>query len=43
MSQDGKPRSRRDSRFTARDFALIDELLCRQWSPEQVAGIFRGA
>ena len=31
-------RSRRNQRFSARDFALIDELLCRQWSPEQVAG-----
>jgi IS30 family transposase len=33
-----RSRPRRNSRFTARDFALIDELLCRQWSPEQVAG-----
>jgi transposase, IS30 family len=33
-----RSRSRRNRRFTARDFALIDELLCRQWSPEQVAG-----
>src|SRR5215211_438767 len=33
-----RSRSRRNSRFTAGDFALIDELLCRQWSPEQVAG-----
>jgi len=31
-------RSRRNSRFTAADFALVDGLLCRQWSPEQVAG-----
>ncbi len=31
-------RSRRNSRFSAEDFALIDKLLCRQWSPEQVAG-----
>lgn len=33
-----RSRSRRNNRFTARDFALIDELLCRRWSPEQVAG-----
>jgi IS30 family transposase len=33
-----RSRSRRNSHFTARDFALIDELLRRQWSPEQVAG-----
>jgi IS30 family transposase len=33
-----RSRSRRNSRFTAEDFALIDELLCRQWSPEQVSG-----
>ena len=33
-----RSRSRRNSRFTPRDFALIDELLCRQWSPEQVSG-----
>jgi transposase, IS30 family len=36
-----RSRSRRNSRFTAEDFALIDELLCRQWSPEQVAGYLR--
>jgi transposase, IS30 family len=34
-------RSRRNQRFTAEDFALIEELLCRQWSPEQVAGHLR--
>jgi IS30 family transposase len=33
-----RSRPRRNRRFTARDFALIDELLCRRWSPEQVAG-----
>jgi IS30 family transposase len=33
-----RSRSRRNRRFSARDFALIDALLCRQWSPEQVAG-----
>src|SRR5829696_7619594 len=36
-----RSRSRRNSRFTAADFALIDGLLCRQWSPEQVAGHLR--
>ena len=33
-----RSRSRRNQRFTPADFALIGELLCRQWSPEQVAG-----
>jgi IS30 family transposase len=33
-----RSRSRRNQRFSAEDFALIDELLRRQWSPEQVAG-----
>ena len=33
-----RSRSRRNLRFTARDFALVEELLCRQWSPEQVCG-----
>jgi transposase, IS30 family len=33
-----RSRSRRDRRFSAEDFALIDGLLCRQWSPEQVSG-----
>ena len=33
-----RSRSRRNQRFSAEDFALINELLCRQWSPEQVAG-----
>ena len=36
-----RSRSRRNSRFTADDFALIDGLLGRQWSPEQVAGYLR--
>jgi len=36
-----RSRSRRNSRFTPGDFALIDELLRRQWSPEQVAGHLR--
>ena len=36
-----RSRSRRNLRFSAQDFALIDELLCRQWSPEQVAGRLR--
>ena len=33
-----RSRSRRNRRLTAEDFALIDGLLCQQWSPEQVAG-----
>jgi transposase, IS30 family len=36
-----RSRSRRNRRFTVEDFALVDELLCRQWSPEQVAGYLR--
>lgn len=31
-------RSRRNQRFSSQDFALVDDLLRRQWSPEQVAG-----
>ena len=38
-----RSRSRRNSRFSAEDFALVDGLLCRQWSPEQVAGYLRRA
>jgi IS30 family transposase len=34
-----RSRSRRNYHFSAADFALIDELLRRQWSPEQVAGL----
>ena len=34
-------RSRRSRRFSAEDFALIDGLICRQWSPEQVSGYLR--
>ncbi|MCA1850500.1 MAG: IS30 family transposase [Acidobacteria bacterium] len=33
-----RSRSRRNRRFTPEDFAVVEELLCRQWSPEQVAG-----
>lgn len=33
-----RSRSRRNSRFSAGDFATIDELLCQQWSPEQISG-----
>jgi len=36
-----RSRSRRNNRFTAQDFALVEGLLCRQWSPEQVAGHLR--
>lgn len=36
-----RSRSRRNRRFSAEDFVLIDELLCRQWSPEQIAGHLR--
>jgi len=33
-----RSRSRRNLRFSAGDFAQVEELLCRQWSPEQVSG-----
>jgi IS30 family transposase len=33
-----RSRSRRNLRFSVDDFALVNELLRRQWSPEQVAG-----
>jgi len=36
-----RARSRRNGHFTAEDFALVDGLLRRQWSPEQVAGYLR--
>ena len=37
-TQGRRSRSRRNLRFSERDFARVDELLCRQWSPEQVSG-----
>jgi len=37
-TQGRRSRSRRNRRFTAADIALVEELLCRRWSPEQVAG-----
>jgi IS30 family transposase len=37
-TQGRRSRSRRNRRFTPENFVLIDELLCRQWSPEQVSG-----
>src|ERR1041384_1171235 len=33
-----RARARRNLRFTPQDFALVEQLLCRQWSPEQVSG-----
>jgi IS30 family transposase len=36
-----RSRSRRNLRFSPEDFAIVDELLCRHWSPEQVAGYLR--
>ena len=36
-----RSRSRRNLRFTPQDFAQVEELLRRQWSPEQVAGDLR--
>lgn len=38
-----RSRSRRNLRFTRQDFVAVEELLCRQWSPEQVAGHLRRA
>jgi IS30 family transposase len=40
-AQGRRSRSRRNRRFGAEDFALVAGLLCRQWSPEQVAGHLR--
>jgi IS30 family transposase len=40
-AQGRRSRSRRNRRLTAADFAVVEELLCRQWSPEQVAGHLR--
>jgi IS30 family transposase len=37
-TQGRRSRSRRNQHFTPQDFAVVNELLCRQWSPEQVAG-----
>lgn len=36
-----RSRSRRNLRFSKEDFALVERLLCRQWSPEQVSGHLR--
>src|ERR1043165_3790804 len=36
-----RSRSRRNQRFTKREFALVERLLVRQWSPEQVSGHLR--
>ena len=36
-----RSRSRRNSRFREEDFALVADLLRRQWSPEQVSGYLR--
>src|ERR671913_741635 len=33
-----RSRSRRNLRFSAQDFAQVEQLLQRQWSPEQVSG-----
>src|SRR5919201_657259 len=36
-----RSRSRRNRRFTPQDFSTVEQLLCRQWSPEQIAGHLR--
>ena len=38
-----RSRSRRNQRFTRVDLNLVDSLIRRQWSPEQVAGYLRRA
>lgn len=38
-----RSRSRRNQRFTPADLRLVDSLIRRQWSPEQVAGHLRRA
>jgi transposase, IS30 family len=38
-----RSRSRRNQRFSGPDFTLIEGLLCRRWSPAQVAGYLRCA
>jgi IS30 family transposase len=40
-TQGRRSRSRRNLRFTKQDLALVEGLLCRQWSPEQIAGHLR--
>jgi IS30 family transposase len=40
-TQGRRSRSRRNLQFTEPEFALVERLLCRQWSPEQVAGHLR--
>jgi IS30 family transposase len=40
-TQGRRSRSRRNRRFTDQHFAQVDELIRRQWSPEQVAGHLR--
>ena len=37
-TQGRRSRSRRNRRFTTRDLAQVEELLCQQWSPEQISG-----
>ena len=36
-----RSRSRRNQRFTNEQLRLVDELICQQWSPEQVSGHLR--
>src|SRR5688572_9844832 len=33
-----RSRSRRNQRFTARQWARVEALVCEDWSPEQIAG-----
>ena len=45
---DGRARARRsharrNQHFSATDFARVEQLLARQWSPEQIAGHLRGS
>lgn len=36
-----RSRSRRNQRFTPKDFSLVNDLICQQWSPEQTAAHLR--
>jgi IS30 family transposase len=38
MTNGRRSRSRRNLRFTAADFTLVNSLLARRWSPEQISG-----
>jgi IS30 family transposase len=41
MTSGRRSRSRRNRRFTAREFGLVERLLLELWSPEQISGLLR--